>query len=332
METLKNYLENMFLNLPDTPEVRKAKGELLQMMEDKYTELKKEGKAENEAVGIVISEFGNLDELAEDLGIKPFVGEESISGPVLSLEEAKDFLKDMLTRSYLIALGVMLCIISPVPAVFFTAKGINSESDIAVVKGSMLGGMFLFLLVAVGVAVLIFANVMKHKWQQIEHNAVGIDFQVMDYAKKQYESIRGSHALCLSLGCMLCILSFIPSMVIDTIFSNVFWYEFSGGIMLILVAVGVYLMVFTGNRNKGYQRLFALNAKGTMGNTHVPESAKGTEYSSEKVTVIMSVYWQTVTCLYLCVSFLTFDWRFTWVIWPVAALIHSIIKINFEKI
>lgn len=39
----------MFLNLPNTPEVRKAKSELLQMMEDKYTELKNEGKAENAA-------------------------------------------------------------------------------------------------------------------------------------------------------------------------------------------------------------------------------------------------------------------------------------------
>ena len=31
------------------------------MMEDKYTELKNEGKSENEAVGTVIAEFGNLD-------------------------------------------------------------------------------------------------------------------------------------------------------------------------------------------------------------------------------------------------------------------------------
>ena len=61
METIKNYLESMFLNLPNTPEVYKAKNELLQMMEDKYTELKGSGKSENEAIGIVISEFGNLD-------------------------------------------------------------------------------------------------------------------------------------------------------------------------------------------------------------------------------------------------------------------------------
>ena len=73
METIRNYLETMFLKLPNTPEVYKAKNELWQMMEDKYTELKEEGKSENEAVGIVISEFGNLDELANDLGISQFV-------------------------------------------------------------------------------------------------------------------------------------------------------------------------------------------------------------------------------------------------------------------
>ena len=37
METIRNYLESMFANLPGTPEVRRAKDELWQMMEDKYT-------------------------------------------------------------------------------------------------------------------------------------------------------------------------------------------------------------------------------------------------------------------------------------------------------
>lgn len=42
-------------------------------MEDKYNELISDGKSDNEAIGIVISEFGNLDELADSLGIKSFV-------------------------------------------------------------------------------------------------------------------------------------------------------------------------------------------------------------------------------------------------------------------
>ena len=36
METIKNYLENMFMHVKNTPEVEKAKAELLSMMEDKY--------------------------------------------------------------------------------------------------------------------------------------------------------------------------------------------------------------------------------------------------------------------------------------------------------
>lgn len=96
MEAIRNYLETMFLNLPNTPEVYKAKNELWQMMEDKYTELKNEGKSENEAVGTVIAEFGNLDELAEDLGIKQFVHqprqEQTPNAVSLSMEDVRQFL------------------------------------------------------------------------------------------------------------------------------------------------------------------------------------------------------------------------------------------------
>ena len=70
METIRNYLNTMFAGLPDTPEVRKAFEELSAMMEDKYSELIEEGRSENEAVGTVISEFGNLEELAQTLGIE----------------------------------------------------------------------------------------------------------------------------------------------------------------------------------------------------------------------------------------------------------------------
>ena len=50
METIKSYLETMFANMPDTPEVIRAKSELFGMMEDKYNELISEGKSENKAV------------------------------------------------------------------------------------------------------------------------------------------------------------------------------------------------------------------------------------------------------------------------------------------
>lgn len=103
METIKNYLENMFSHLPNTPEVQKAKYELYQMMEDKYNELISEGKSDNEAIGIVISEFGNLDELADSLGIKSFVNPSQAmpAAKTLSREAAAAFLRDSAKQAYL---------------------------------------------------------------------------------------------------------------------------------------------------------------------------------------------------------------------------------------
>ena len=71
-------------------------------MEDKYNELLAEGKSDNEAVGIVIAEFGNLDEVAEELGIRGVMdGERGSSGMGraasrhVTAEEAEQFLSKL---------------------------------------------------------------------------------------------------------------------------------------------------------------------------------------------------------------------------------------------
>ena len=117
METIKNYLEAMFANLPNTDSVRKAKYELLQMMEDKYSELISEGVSENEAVGTVISEFGNLDDLAEELGLQDEIHtsyETMTENPRrnISFEQAKEYIGVRTKHALFVASGVLLCILS----------------------------------------------------------------------------------------------------------------------------------------------------------------------------------------------------------------------------
>lgn len=63
MDTIRSYVEGMFTSLPKTPEMEQLKDEILANMEDKYNELKARGCSENEAIGSVISDFGNIDEL-----------------------------------------------------------------------------------------------------------------------------------------------------------------------------------------------------------------------------------------------------------------------------
>lgn len=79
LDTIIVYLNNMFASLPRTEQMVMLKQELLGNMEEKYYELKHEGKTENEAVGIVISEFGNIDELVSELGLGEVRKEEGLS-------------------------------------------------------------------------------------------------------------------------------------------------------------------------------------------------------------------------------------------------------------
>ncbi|MDD6193911.1 MAG: hypothetical protein PUB19_03310 [Lachnospiraceae bacterium] len=73
------------------------------------------------------------------------------------------------------------------------------------------------------------------------------------------------------------------------------------------------------------------------GNPYQTQSAnsgcKRRKSSGNKVLdAVMSVYWPTITCLYLIYSFITFDWHISWIIWPIAAVVRGlIVGIFFEE-
>ncbi len=68
METIRMYMDNMFYRFPQSPQLLALKEDMLRSMEDRYEELRSQGMSENEAIGSILSEFGNIDELAQELG------------------------------------------------------------------------------------------------------------------------------------------------------------------------------------------------------------------------------------------------------------------------
>lgn len=326
MEAIRNYLETMFLNLPNTPEVYKAKNELWQMMEDKYTELKAEGKSENEAVGIVISEFGNLDDLAKDLGIDQFIQENPLpDGKPLPLEDVKRFLSDQSRHAFRIALGVMLCIMSICGPIFCDALSVFIFKKANFLDA--LGVCILFLLIAIAVGLFIYSGVMIGRWNYLKAERYVTDFATTEYLHQCVESYKPTYALLLTVGVILCVVCFIPAIVLDTFSGySAFWADCSGGFIFILIGIGVFLIVMGCMKMGSYNTLLRLNQQGTIGGSYTTSQQNAPHYHNQTVAAIMSVYWPTVTCLYLIWSFLSFDWWLTWVIWPIAGIISSLIK------
>ncbi len=325
MEAIRNYLETMFQNLPNTPEVQRAKSELWQMMEDKYTELKNEGKSENEAVGTVIAEFGNLEELSGDLGIRSFIQPTvNINRRMITLDETKDYLRDRSRQAYQIALGVFCCIISVTGPVFTEAVSAND----------VFGIVFMLLLIAIGVALFIHPSITMRYWDFLKLEPCATDFATTNYVQDQKNHYRTTYALLLTVGVVLCVISFLPIIILDELnpkIGRLDMDEFGAIIMFFLIGIGVFMIVLGSNVNSSFSSLLQLNDAMTVGGNFVPNQRPENKYTSPVVAAIMSVYWLTVTCVYLCWSFITFDWWITWIIWPVAAIIHAVLNSAYKK-
>lgn len=262
MNAIRNYLDNMFRNLPNTEEVRRAKSELLQMMEDKYEELIAEGKTENEAVGIVISEFGNLDELADSLGISEAVTENPTEDkPMLSLDRVKEYLSMISTKSILTPLGIALCILSVVSPIL---------ADIFPVDLDVIGVGGLLSIIAVAVGLFIFTGIRSKEYAEVSNKECSLSIEGAEYVRNERRGFKNSYGLMSSFGIGLCILSIINPILLDRIpfiDSNI-----GAAMMFVFVALGVFLITSANTRMNGYDRLLELNESGKMSEEFVPKA------------------------------------------------------------
>lgn len=262
METIRNYLEAMFANMTNTPEVKKAKAELLQMMEDKYNELIADGVSENEAVGTVISEFGNLDELAQELGLEKEVEEvrereQTDKRRFVSLEEVQEYLECKVTAAKRVALGVFLCIVSVIPPMiceFFY----RSKADF--------GPALMFVFIAVAVGLFISTSFLTKEWDYLKKGKCKIDIQTANYVKGQQQSFKKTSTLCHTIGVALCILSVVPSMIAEIIVGP--------SLLFVFVGVGVFLIVYASIIGGSYEEVLKINDAKTISGEYGYEGTK----------------------------------------------------------
>lgn len=314
METIKNYLETMFRGLPQTEKIMKAKSELLQMMEDKYTELIRSGKTENEAVGEVIRNFGNLDDLAEDLGIEDILHKtKSLENyrKKIPFEDVIEYM-DAKRKSILIrAAGIFLCIICVIFPIL--TKTFNMQNST--------GAILMFISIGVGIVGITLSNSILEEWSYIKKEPCSIDAVSIDYLKNKLRDFTPTYSVLSSVGVLLCILCFVPCIFFGQL-EEEGMKQIGAALMFVFVGAGVFMMVYAKNMKRAFHKLLNIDQKTDF----VEEKLSEGKIQNNTVRIIMSIYWSLITCIYLCISFLTFSWHITWLIWPIAAVVKNIIK------
>ena len=291
MEAIREYLNNLFMSLPETPEVLRAKAELLEIMEDKYEELIREGKTEKEAIGIVISEFGDLQELAGELGIEDYMkninvhnnvngqfgaqgmngqgGRGSAGGRVnvetvyrWSFDEVKKYISYAWTHAVFIAAAVFLCICAPFVETIFEACGESGYMK-QVVADSIAMCLF-FLFIAVAVILFCSAYEMKKRYGKISRCGIELDERAGKYVGDRQQKDSNNRMVMRFVGIFLCIVSVVPSSV--NYFTNPLLSEIVDCSVLVIAGAGVFLLVLSSSVGNRYEELGkALKNAGSAG-------------------------------------------------------------------
>ena len=315
METILNYLETMFASLPQTSEVFRAKQELAAMMEDKYNELLAEGKSDNEAVGIVISEFGNLKELAEELGIQDIYTEDEKKpeGRYVGDTEVRDYLSWTKRGSRGIGFGVMLCIFSPILLILLAGMqeaGMIEVSDALVVA---LGVGVLLILVAVAVGFFIYYGISIEKYDYLKKENITMSEASFAYVRGMTGKIESMFLRNMIAGVTLCIVSVIPLIVIGAIYEdNDFYCIVAVALLLFLIGIAVFLFITGGMEQAAVKALLQEGEYTT--------ACKEANKMDDKIG---GIYWPIITAIYLLWSFVTGYWGITWIIWPIAGVLYA---------
>ena len=253
--------------------------------------------------------------LKDDLDLPDAVALPESGSPVrtVTMEEASSFLQAKAFNAGRVALGVMLCILSPVLLILLGGAQEYGRIPLTEDQAGGLGLIVLILLIGSAVALFVTSGLHISQFEYLEKEPIDTLYGISGMVKERREQFRPVYVRQLTLGIVLCILAVIPigiSLLIAG--DNEFLLVVSTAGMLVLIAFGVLLIVRTSIVWGSFQILLEEG-----------DYTREAKEDQKKHGRFGSVYWSLVTAGYLAWSFLTNSWDRTWIIWPVAGVAYA---------
>ena len=230
----------------------------------------------------------------------------------VSMEEANQYLDMKSKGSRIVANATSLCILSSVPLIVL---GTMTEDHI------LIGFSLVLLLVLVAIAVYLFVNygLRESHMQHLEKEIFETEYGVSGMVRERRDKYEPTFTRNIAIGVVLCILSVIPTiMEVEDYMSGI-----SVGLLLIIVSIGVNILIRAGMIKSSYDTLLQ-EGEYTIEEKHL----------KKKTDAFSGAYWCLMVAIYLGWSFWTNNWKFTWIIWPVAGVLYAavlgLVKMTIE--
>ncbi len=233
----------------------------------------------------------------------------------VTMEEAVSFFKHNETSALRIALGVMMCILSPVLLIILSVSQEEGRLAMTENRAAALGLIVLFLLIGGAVALFVISGIAGGRYEYLEKELIETAYGVDGMAKERWERFRHTYTVMLTVGISLCVVAVIPVFVGLALFGDTEMVGSIGGaILLVCVAIGVFLIVRACILKGGFDRIL-------QEGDYTAEK----KIQNKKNDALSTIYWCACIAIYLAVSFITQQWHRTWIIWPIAGVTYGLV-------
>lgn len=170
-----------------------------------------------------------------------------------------------------------------------------------------------------------------NRFKYLRNEELELLYGVEGIVEKKKEEFHSTYTACLAFGIMLCILSILPPIFADGFFAP--FIEIQGvsiqveaqgqglfvalapALMLLIISAGVALIVYAIIVQSGFDILLQTG-----------EHTTNQKQADQIMQPIASLFWISITIIYLLLSFWTGNWEYTWIIWAIAGLIYSLLS------
>ncbi len=172
----------------------------------------------SEAFG-VSTDYLLRDDIEETQKAEAFVEEtveKAAGGEIIykiSLDEAKEYIKDRRFAAKRIGAGVVLCILSPVILIYLASMAEYGKIGISEDVAGGLGIAGLILLVIPAVALFITTGMKMEKYQYIDTEIIELEYGVTGIIKEKKQGYSERYTMGIVIGVSLCIISILPLIV-----------------------------------------------------------------------------------------------------------------------
>ena len=241
---------------------------------------------------------------------------DSLPVRTVGMEEANAFLAAREVNARHIALGALLCILSPICLILLC--GAQEFGYVPLSEGQAAGVGVAILLLMVGGAVALFVTSALRTGRFEYLDALPIDtlYGVDGMARERREQFRPTRDRQLTLGIVLCVVAVIPVFLSLVLYGEEdhFGHLAAVALLLALVAVGVLLIVRSSILWGSYQILLEEG-----------DYSRAAKEANARALPFNSIYWGLVTAGFLAWGFLGNAWERCWVVWPVAGVAYGAI-------